>query len=258
MSRLLRFVKRYGIAAAGAVYAFTFGMRSSRHRALVHGIAAHFGHDDQPPRLLPVVGIDDVTSPETRVMLAEPMGVDGNVSLLELLVIARLVGERVPRSLFEIGTFDGRTTLALAANAPDDAVVYTLDLPAGTHTQLSLAPAERQFVDKSGSGTRLRGHSASGKVRQLFGDSAALDFRPYAAQLVFVDGSHAYEYVLEDSETALGMVWRGGGGVVLWHDYGSWEGVTRALNELHARDARFSGLRSIAGTTLAILDAGPA
>ena len=38
------------------------------------------------------------------------------------------------------------------------------------------------------------------------------------------------------------------GGVVLWHDYGVWEDVTRALNELEERD-RY-GLRNISGTSL--------
>jgi hypothetical protein len=33
-----------------------------------------------------------------------------------------------------------------------------------------------------------------------------------------------------------------------------WVGVTRALNEFHARDPRFSGLRSIVGTALCFLE----
>jgi len=50
------------------------------------------------------------------------------------------------------------------------------------------------------------------------------------AGLVFVDGSHAYDYARKDSETAMRLVRPKG--VVLWHDYGVWPGVTQALEEL--------------------------
>jgi predicted O-methyltransferase YrrM len=254
MSRIGRFAKRYGAAAAGAAYAFTLGLRDSRHRSLIQQIATHFGHDDHPERLLPRVSPASITSPLTDIALPEPEGIDGNVSLLELVVIARLVRERAPMELFEIGTFDGRTTLALAVNAPEGAKVVTLDLPAGSETELSLAPKERQYVEKTTSGARLRGHAAAAKVTQVYGDSAAFDFSPYSAQFVFVDASHAYEYVLSDSQRAIELLGEKGG-VILWHDYGAWEGVTRALNELYARDVRFEGLRWIEGTTLVILGA---
>jgi len=254
MSKLIRFGRRYFAAAAGAAYAFTLGLRNARHRSLLQQIATHFGHDDYPDRALPGVAADAVTSWSTDVALPEPEGRDGNVSLLELLVLARIVRERRPASLFEIGTFDGRTTLALAANAPNDAVVYTLDLPAGTPTELSIVESERQYVEKAASGARLRGYPAAlGKVRQLYGDSATFDFAPYAAQFVFVDASHAYEYVLKDSESALRLV-GDTRGVILWHDYGAWDGVTRALDELYMRDPRFKDLHVISGTTLAILE----
>ena len=69
---------------------------------------------------------------------------------------------------------------------------------------------------------------------------------------MFVDGSHAYEYVLSDSERALALL-QGGAGTIVWHDYGEWTGVTRALDKLATTDARFADLRAIEGTTLAIL-----
>jgi hypothetical protein len=39
-------------------------------------------------------------------------------------------------------------------------------------------------------------------------------------------------------------------GVVLWHDYGVWDGVTRALEELERTNNL--GLRHIRGTSLVI------
>ena len=92
------------------------------------------------------------------------------------------------------------------------------------------------------------------RVARLSGDSATFDWSPHVgrAGLVFVDGSHAYDYVRKDSETAMRLVRPGG--VVLWHDYGVWPGVTQALEELET--ARHLGLVHIRGTSLVFWRAG--
>jgi hypothetical protein len=252
---LIGFAKRYAAAAGGALYAFTLGVGDADNRRLIQQLAKQFGHREGDDPRLPSVSVNDITLPSTSVVLAEPVANDGNVTLLELLVLARLVRERRPRSVFEIGTFDGRTTLALAMNAPDDAIVYTLDLPAHTETEHRIEHPERKFVDKPESGARFRGTDAARRIRQVYGDSAAFDFSHYTAEFVFVDGSHAYEYVLSDSERALALL-GDRPGTVVWHDYGEWPGVTRALNQFAATDARFAALRWIEGTTLAVLDRG--
>ena len=200
------------------------------------------------------MAIDAITSGDTAVVLPHPEHVDGNVSLLELMVLARLVRERAPRELFEIGTFNGRTTSTLAANAPDDAKVHTLDLPAGATARLEVLADERRYIDKPRSGELLRESAHARKVTQHFGDSATFDLSRFEVDFVFVDGSHSYEYVRSDSERALSML-RSGSGTIVWHDYGEWEGVTRALDDLAAGDSRFHALRHVEGTTLVILDA---
>jgi Methyltransferase domain len=87
-------------------------------------------------------------------------------------------------------------------------------------------------------------------IVQLFGDSATYDWSRHfgRAGLVFVDGSHAKEYVIKDSDTAFRLATKGG--LVIWHDYGVWEGVTQALEELEAHQQL--GLRHIRGTSLVI------
>jgi len=180
--------------------------------------------------------------------------VDGNVSLMELAILAGLARVGNPRAVFEIGTFDGRTALNLAANAPD-AQVHTLDLPPGeSDTSLAIDPDDRQYIEKPSAGGRFREAPEARRILQVYGDSATFDFSPYRGQidLVFVDGSHAYEYVISDSHRAIEML-REGRGTILWHDYGTWLGVTRALNELYLGDPRFKGLRRIEGTALAVL-----
>ena len=179
---------------------------------------------------------------------------NGNVRLSELAVLAK-AGAAVPAggSIIEIGTFDGRTALNLAVNSAADTKVFTLDLPPDVSTKFELAVGERQFVEKAAPGERYRRCGApwsesACRITQLHGDSAAFDWSPFAstARLVFVDGSHSYEYASGDSETAFRLV--APGGMVIWHDYGVWEGVTRALDDLET--ARKLGLRKIRGTSL--------
>jgi hypothetical protein len=157
-------------------------------------------------------------------------------------------------SLFEIGTFDGRTTLNLAMNAPRHCRIYTLDLPPEVATKYAIAAGERHMIDKPMPGARYekyrRTHpDAVAKISQLLGDSAVFDYAPYqpVCSLVFVDGSHAYDYALSDTRAALSLVNKGG--AIIWHDYGIWEGVTRALDELEQRDNL--GIKNIRGTSLA-------
>jgi hypothetical protein len=253
MDAFVAFAKRYAIALGGTGYAFTLGLRSARHRRLVHSLALHFGYREAAPApVLPTVSVAEVTRDDTPVLLREPVARNGNVTLLELLVLARLVRERSPKAIFEIGTFDGRTTLNLAANAPADAEVFTLDLPPDVPTALSLAQGERRYVNKPASGARFAGTELAPRIRQLHGDSASFDFSPYPVDFFFVDGSHAYEYALHDSHTALRAL-RGRRGTIVWHDYGQWEGVTRALNELARGDPAFAGMRHVRGTTLVVL-----
>ena len=86
------------------------------------------------------------------------------------------------------------------------------------------------------------------RIHQLLGDSATFDYSRFAnsCSLVFVDGSHAYDYALSDTYNAMNIV--SDGGVVVWHDYGIWDGVTKALEEVEQRERL--GLRNIRGTSL--------
>lgn len=208
-------------------------------------------------------GLQPVTLPAiswrrcTRRRLAgvrEPEKANGNIRLGELAVINLLAADCADGTdLFEIGTFDGRTTLNLALSAPPRCRVFSLDLPRETRTRFELAAGEEHMVDKTDSGQRIEAYRQShgravARIHQLYGDSARFDFSPYRRRcsLVFVDGSHHHDYVMADSYRALEIVRPGG--VILWHDYGIWEDVTKALEELDRREKL--GLSSIGGTSL--------
>jgi Methyltransferase domain len=208
---------------------------------------------------LPQVGWRDLF-PARAIALAQPRRQQGDVNLAELAVLATAAASVTTGSeIIEIGTFDGRTTLNLALNSRQHLAVFTLDLPPDTLPKFDLAPGERTFVEKPRSGRHFveaagRGVAAAQRINQLFGDSATFDWSAHRgrAGLVFVDGSHAYDYVIADSDTALGLIaWKG---VVIWHDYGVWEGVTRALEDIEA--SRHLGLRHVRGTSLVVWKSG--
>jgi predicted O-methyltransferase YrrM len=239
-----------GLVGAGAI--FLSGFFRPRSRVHLNAFLGEIGIRPSRPRAeLPPVKVEELPGAERAVRLCEPVAADGNVSLLELLVIARLVAWQKPECVFEIGTFDGRTTLNIAANM--DGEVLTLDLPASevAATQLPIDPSDANYIDKPASGTRFHGRPESRRIRQLFGDSATFDFSEWRGRvdLVFIDGAHSREYVLNDSDRARSLL-RASGGIILWHDYdASFDGVTDAVHEI----AR-SGLtvRHIGGTSLAI------
>ena len=188
------------------------------------------------------------------VKLWEQDKANGNIRVSELAILnllARGVDEH--SNIFEIGTFDGRTSLNLALSSPDNCKIYTLDLKPEMDTVYQLASGEEHMVEKVMSGERIKKYIStdkdmSNKIHQLFGDSANFDFSPYynTCSLVFVDGSHAYDYALSDTEHAKKMVKKGG--IIIWHDYGIWEGVTQALEEIEQKESM--GLVNISGTSL--------
>jgi predicted O-methyltransferase YrrM len=160
----------------------------------------------------------------------------GNVRPTEAQVIATLVAHFKPKTVFEIGTYDGFSTLHFEENAPVDTIVYTLDLPKDrTGIKLKNDPSEAHRDIKNINMNALRqfhGRSKAGRIIELFGDSMSFDFSPYYGKmdLVFIDANHSYSYVKADTQNALKML--SPQGVILWHDYDFIHpGVFRVVNE---------------------------
>lgn len=244
------FIRKYTYAALCCLYLFSVGFLFAKYRSLIWIICSYFNFG-----CIPKSRFSEVISTDQPIQILEPIASDGNVSLYELIAVNALIKSYNSNSLFEIGTFDGRTTLNMAVNSPQESQIFTLDLPKGQmfDTNLDLAPTERRYINKETSGLRFMGKSEAGKIVQLYGDSASFDFAPYynAMDFIFIDGSHAYEYVLNDSINAFKMVKEHG--IIVWHDYTAWEGVTKALNELWFGDTMFKNIKHIEGTTLVYL-----
>ncbi|HEX9780859.1 MAG TPA: class I SAM-dependent methyltransferase [bacterium] len=161
---------------------------------------------------------------------------DGNVSTEELYALCALARYRRVRRVLEIGTFDGRVTAHLARNLGPDASFVTIDLRPEDlgATRWPLAVGEDLYVSKETVGARIRRlpEPLRERITQVFGDSARLDFSPYYGRmdLVFIDGSHQYQYVEHDTTEAFRL--RAPQGLIVWHDYLTWPDVTAYLNRL--------------------------
>jgi len=169
------------------------------------------------------------------------------------MVIASVIAKRRPKRLLEIGTFDGNTTLQMALNSPDDAIIHTIDLPAGEfETSAPVLESDLQFMaDEKKQIRKFQGTSIEQKVRQHFGDSTDYDFMKFTKEgpldFIFVDGGHSYACVKSDTENALNSLSENG--CILWHDFTPhFGGVFQFLQEL----GKTLPLTHIAGTNLVI------
>lgn len=166
------------------------------------------------------------------------------LELEELVVLVATAHHVQARRIVEVGTFDGNTALNLACGVGDGGEVVTIDLPpsapaAGYSTSAGPVPFERrQYV----------GHPLESRIRQVYGDSATLDWSALGApfDLAFIDGDHTSAYVESDTRNALSVLKPGG--VVVWHDY-EWRPVSRVLDRAVERGER---IRWIRGTRLAM------
>ncbi|HUF28250.1 MAG TPA: class I SAM-dependent methyltransferase [Gemmatimonadaceae bacterium] len=180
-------------------------------------------------------------------------GIPGGTSDAEAWILAVLA--KRARAMFEFGTCTGKTTYLWARNAPDDAEIVTLTLAPDQHAAYSRETGDSardvRHALKESAYERFfySGTDVEPRITQLYGDSKQFDESEHAERydLIFVDGSHAYSYVLSDAAKALRMCRPGG--LILWHDYAGPRhsaGVYRALNEL----ARRVPLVHVRGTTL--------
>ena len=228
------------LALVAGFYALNYRARL-KHRAL-------FG--SWPIRTIPVRELDPAfahgpfgPSHETEVrFIGRGDGLSGGTSDAEAWILAVLA--KNARAMFEFGTFAGKTTYLWARNAPEGARIVTLTLAPHQVEAYTSGPGDSardvRHALKESTFERFfyTDTDVESRITQLYGDSKAFDESPYLEQfdLIFVDGSHAYTYVLSDSEKALRMCRPGG--LILWHDYAGprhSRGVYRALNELSRR-----------------------
>jgi predicted O-methyltransferase YrrM len=173
----------------------------------------------------------------------------------EVMVLCAIVRFLGARKVAEIGTYDGNTTLNVAANLPPDGCVTTIDLPPNWDRKFvyDVPNSHWNVTDRNRIGIQYRGTEYENRIRQVLGDSATVDWSelhpPF--DLIFIDGCHYRDYVKADTAHAIRNIRPGG--VVVWHDYGDIKDVSLVVDET----ARQMTVRVVRGTRLAVGWQGP-
>ena len=168
----------------------------------------------------------------------------------EALILCALAKFSEAKKIAEIGTFEGNTALNLAANTAPDALIFTIDMPPDWNGHLGMKVPDIKVNVTEGSkiGVQFKDTEYVGKIRQILSDSASLDWNrlPVPLDLVFIDGCHDYAYVQKDTTNALQFLRPGG--LIVWHDYGMYEDVSRVVDETGGKIPT----RAVRGTRLAV------
>jgi len=128
---------------------------------------------------------------------------NGSVSAYKLRIIVELVLAKKPKTLLEIGTFEGRTTFNLAKNLKDQTQIFAMNLP---QNQCNFE------VGKFFKDTEFSKH-----ITQIYADSTKYDFSCLPSfDFVFIDGGHDYDTVLKDSINVYQKL--NPNGIILWDD----------------------------------------
>jgi hypothetical protein len=205
---------------------------------------------------IPTVALDcllnDVLGKRRAVLVVDvAKNEDGQLPVRDALALLPLLVAENPKEVLEIGTYMGHTTKAMAQNLPD-AIIHTVDLPPDfseeDNTGLSMPKTDFHLIQRRMVGREFKGHAVEGRIRQHFGDTAKINFQEFGnPTFFFIDGSHTYEYIKQDSEKCLALC--GGKGVFLWHDCDELHpGVVKFILEWRAAGRN---IRRISGTSLA-------
>ena len=129
-----------------------------------------------------------------------PLFAGEDAPLADLIFLLNLAKGRKAKRILEVGTYRARTTHALHLNCPE-AEILSYDI------QVLDSPFRQALTGEK----RVELRHAS------FIASAAALRKEQPFDLIFVDGSHQYQDVVDDSRLALELVTPGG--IVVWHDY---------------------------------------
>ena len=213
LHRLMTFFKTFHLGS------LRFLLNPSRFiRYLRRVNTVHFSYSRSPIRTLP---LSEILGVDFRAQVDLPFGhiKSGSSPLEDLACLAALAKKKSPKKVFEIGTFEGLTSVVFAKNSDPGVQILSLDLP----SEKDVPRTRRSFKAQSIKGSYQSGYlidvfGSSHQVERLYGDSALFDFKEYenSIDFFFVDGSHTEEYVARDSLSAFKSITSDGW--ILWHD----------------------------------------
>src|SRR5271170_4067723 len=256
MKEIIRFL--LGLNGASIVRGLRLGPNEFINGCFASQIATHPLQDrstfqiQKSLKSIPTIALGEILGTrKAEIKLRVQKHEDGRLPDHEAMVLLSILAVEDPEEVLEIGTFMGHTTKAMEENL-NDSIIHTVDLPPDflAHQDSNEGPPKDDFhlIARRVVGRDFNGQVAEARIRQHFGDTAAINFQEFGKPVFFfVDGSHTYEYCKQDSEKCFALC--GGVGTFLWHDCDAMHpGVVKFIlewRELGRNIAR------VEGTTLA-------
>jgi len=178
---------------------------------------------------------------------------DGCTAPLERFLTAQLLRHFRPATIVEVGTYRGTTTRLLLDNMPPEARLWTIDLPLGVDAATVTAASDDRLIEHRQVGVEYRGHPLEKNVTQILGntfDAATWEQVPQGVDFAFIDASHSYEAVRNDTERLWPKL--SDKAVVLWHDFTETDSPERGVGKyLRERMPKEQDIFVCAGTDMA-------
>lgn len=190
-----------------------------------------------------------VTPPANLTITLPAAHSGGGMSFAELVVLARVTKTLSPKTVFEMGTYNGLTTAVFILNTDPEARIFTLDLPVESLAAQASLTTDQELVKDRNLGLVPQALGL-GRYTQLLADSMTFDPSPYldSVDLGFVDAAHDLEHVRNDTIKMARMMNQHG--MIFWHDYGG-KGTFRPLTEYLEGLARLCPIYRVPETSLA-------
>lgn len=158
---------------------------------------------------LPEISLPDILN-NTEVSVNPFAGLEGGSLITDLALLRTLASGKKGGNYFEIGTWRGES----AVNVFNEGMnVFTLNL---SKKEMEGRKWNANYIDLHGFYSRQYA-----EIIHLEGDSRTYDFSPYYGKmdLVFVDGDHHHDSVVEDTKNAFKLL-KDENACIVWHDYG--------------------------------------
>ncbi|MFN8229440.1 MAG: class I SAM-dependent methyltransferase [Bacteroidia bacterium] len=135
---------------------------------------------------------------------------EGGSIVTDYLLLTAITKKLNQSNCFEIGTWRGESALSMSKYAKEV-------------TTLNLSKDELKNLDFSQEYINLQGILCKNatNINQLWGNTFNFDFTPHIGKydLVFVDGDHKYNSVVNDTKVASKLI-KDNKSIIVWHDYG--------------------------------------
>jgi len=168
------------------------------------------------------MGLDEFCSEHKAIKLPNKRFVEGS----EISIIEGLIRKYNVKTVLEIGINTGETAKSILDVCPHLTKYDGIEI---TEEATSKMP-DHQQNERIWAGKKVGSEVEKDKKVQIFmSENGTKDFaRDKEYDLVFIDGDHSFDWVQHDTKLAQDLKAK----IIVWHDYGTEEGVTKFIDQI--------------------------